>query len=226
MPSPNPAPETDTDPFDALLSLEDQYYAEGHALGVADGTRAGLIEGRVFGLEKGFEKFLAMGQLHARSAVWAARLPASSLPPVPPHQQQEQQPASPLQPSNALPQLSTNPRLAKHISTLHALTEPASLSTQNDEDAVSEFDDRWKRAQAKAKMVEKMVGEGLDVGELAGEEKDHAAASDSSAGKRASDGAAKGPKRMGGGGVKMVRKEGRGEERNMEDFGAVGGRKP
>lgn len=100
------------------------------------------------------------------------------------------------------------------------------MSTQNDEDAVSEFDDRLKRAQAKAKMVEKMVGEGQDVGELTGEERGGAsAAGSSSAGRAAGNGAgaAKGPKRMGGG-VKMVRKEGRGEERNMEDFGAIGER--
>lgn len=110
------------------------------------------------------------------------------------------------------------------MSTLHALSEPASLSTQNDEDAVSEFNDRLKRAQAKAKMVEKMVSEGQDVGELTGEERGGAsAAGSSSAGRAAGNGAAKGPKRMGGG-VKMVRKEGRGEERNMEDFGAIGGR--
>lgn len=206
--SPTPSQQ---DPFDALLSLEDQYYAEGHALGIADGSRAGRIEGRVFGLEKGFEKFLAMGHLHARAAVWASRLPSS----------REQNPSS-----SSLPALSDNPRLAKHVSTLHALSEPASMSTQNDEDAVSEFDDRLKRAQAKAKVVEKMVGEGQDVGELTGEERGGAsAAGSSSAGRAAGNGAgaAKGPKRMGGG-VKMVRKEGRGEERNMEDFGAIGER--
>ncbi|KKY16623.1 putative essential protein yae1 [Diplodia seriata] len=151
----------DLDPFDSVLSLEDSYYTEGHALGVADGSRAGRIEGRVFGLEKGFEKFVAMGALHGKAAVWASRLP-----PPPPQEQTPEQTTTTS--TNSLPPLlpssggSGNPRLAKHITTLHALSEPASLSTQNDEDAVADFDDRFKRAQAKVKIVEKLVGEGQD----------------------------------------------------------------
>lgn len=210
------------DPFDALLSLEDTYYAEGHALGLSDGARAGRIEGRVFGLEKGFEKFVAMGALHARSAVWAARLPSS--PSATAAAAEEQGEEEEMQ-TTLLPPLSANPRLAKHVATLHALSEPASLSTMNEEEAVSEFDDRWKRAQAKAKIVEKLVGEGQEVGELEGLGPGGGGggtAGRAENGGRAS-GAAKGPKRIGGGGVKMVRKEGRGEEKNMEDFGAIKG---
>ncbi|KAL0262926.1 hypothetical protein SLS55_001900 [Diplodia seriata] len=214
----------DLDPFDSVLSLEDSYYTEGHALGVADGSRAGRIEGRVFGLEKGFEKFVAMGALHGKAAVWASRLP-------PPQEQTPEQTTT--AGTNSLPPLlpssggSGNPRLAKHITTLHALSEPASLSTQNDEDAVADFDDRFKRAQAKVKIVEKLVGEGRDVGELSGADVDAAvAAAAAAAGSSSNSGAAnaaeaappKGPKRIG---VKMVqKKEGkRGEERSMEDFG-------
>src|SRR5882762_2032425 len=63
------------DPFESVLDLEETYYQEGYDLGVADGSRAGQIEGRVFGIEKGFEKFAAMGMLHGRAAVWASRLP-------------------------------------------------------------------------------------------------------------------------------------------------------
>ncbi|TKA63174.1 hypothetical protein B0A49_07192, partial [Cryomyces minteri] len=64
----------DSDPLDDVLSLEDKYYSEGHALGVSDGSRAGRIEGRIFGLEKGFEKFVAMGALGGRSTIWASRI--------------------------------------------------------------------------------------------------------------------------------------------------------
>ncbi|OJD33569.1 uncharacterized protein BKCO1_2900080 [Diplodia corticola] len=239
--------DLDLDPFDSLLSLEDQYYTEGHALGVADGSRAGRIEGRVFGLEKGFEKFAAMGHLHGKAAVWASRLP----PPPPPKNNnnnsetpqhappKHDDPTTTTAPS--LPPLqagsntnTTNPRLAKHITTLHALTEPASLSTQNDEEGVADFDDRLKRAQAKAKIVEKLVGEGQEVGELQSGAGDVAAAAavaadggGGGAGASTAAGAevalrakAKGPRRIG---VKMVQKRkdgGRGEERSMEDFGA------
>jgi hypothetical protein len=66
----------DTDPFDTLLNLEQTYYNDGYAAGVADGERAGLIEGRIFGLEKGFEKYMRMGRLHGKAVVWAGRLPS------------------------------------------------------------------------------------------------------------------------------------------------------
>ncbi len=177
------------DPFDGLLDLEERYYQEGHALGVADGSKAGRIEGRVFGLEKGFEKFAAMGTLQGKAAVWAARLPqmkeigaaqdpfsehdhlqksqeeldghnGSDINSVDLSRPEENNPNNARVTTVALPPLSRNPRLEKHIQTLHALAEPASLSMQNTEDAVSDFDDRLKRATAKVKVIEKIVGEG------------------------------------------------------------------
>ncbi|KAF2142587.1 uncharacterized protein K452DRAFT_206003, partial [Aplosporella prunicola CBS 121167] len=151
----------DTDPFDALLSLEDEYYTEGHALGVRDGARAGQIEGRVFGLEKGFEKFVALGAQHGRAAVWGARLPSAAF-----GAETEPAPATAIEikadveaEAARLPPLKRNPRLARHIATLHALTEPASLPTQNTEDGVSEVEDRARRAAAKARLIENIAQE-------------------------------------------------------------------
>ena len=71
------APEIDPDPFDDLLSLEDKFHKEGYDLGITDGDREGLIEGRLFGLKQGFEKYAAMGKLHGRAMIWAGRLPSS-----------------------------------------------------------------------------------------------------------------------------------------------------
>ena len=164
----------DEDPFDQLLGLEDTYYSEGFKLGEADGAKAGLVEGRVFGLEKGFEKFLQMGKLHGRSVVWASRLAESahqttgvgdeddheSFMPV--KNNNESSPDSPLinLPQDlSLPPLPENARLEKHVRTLFALTEPESLSLQNSEEDVSVFDDRFKRAVSKAVIVGKLVGE-------------------------------------------------------------------
>ena len=176
------------DLFDDILGLEDRFYDEGYKLGVADGTQAGHIEGRLFGLEKGFEKYVSMGKLHGRTSVWASRLPHSQELEKHnvPHKKGslregvEARPFSP-NPNNEarfekesgigdlvdsgtagrlpLPVLPNNPRLGKHIQTLYALVEPDSLSTQNNEDAVSDFDDRFKRAQGKVKIIEKLVGE-------------------------------------------------------------------
>ncbi|KAF2461247.1 hypothetical protein BDY21DRAFT_331532 [Lineolata rhizophorae] len=168
------------DPFDELLGLEDRFYREGYDLGVADGSRAGRVEGRMLGLEKGFEKYAAMGALHGRAAVWSARLPRRN-------EERESKPLSPLLP---------NARLEKHIRTLNELVEPASLPTSNTEDAVEEFDERLKRADAKAKVVENIIGEkNLPSGANDG-----------------SSGAAK-PIR----GVKLS--GAKSTERNMEDFG-------
>ncbi|KAH0372313.1 DUF1715-domain-containing protein, partial [Aureobasidium melanogenum] len=138
----NPQP----DDFDSLFNLEEEYYAEGYNLGVADGSRAGRIEGRLFGLEKGFEKFAAMGNLAGRNAVWEARI--------------SDQDSATEQSEFKLPKLSGGARLQKHLQTLFALTEAESLSTENNEDSVSDFDDRLKRAEGKVKVIEKLVSEG------------------------------------------------------------------
>ena len=174
------------DLFDGLLELEEKFYGEGYSLGVEDGRRAGLVEGRLFGLEKGFEKYAAMGKLHGRSVVWAGRLPPPpssrvvnvSRQEASDDQAQDQAPSL-LQSelvkdtgeepglhqiqnqdsSGEIPLLPDNPRLEKHIRTLYALVEPSSLSTLNNEDSVSHFDDRFRRAEGKVRLIEKLIGE-------------------------------------------------------------------
>ena len=173
------------DPFDSVLDLEEIYYQEGYNLGIADGSRAGRIEGRVFGIEKGFEKFAAMGMLHGRAAVWASRLPRkkeqgkdnerkatiaqdevtsssleASLNNLIPTNSEALVPAEDGVVASGLPPLAVNPRLERHIQTLFALVEPETFSTENTEESVADFDDRLKRAGAKAKVIERIVGEG------------------------------------------------------------------
>lgn len=55
--------------------------------------------------------------------------------------------------------LPSNSRLQNNITLLHSLTDPLTFSTDNTEEAVADFDDRFKRAGAKAKVVERIVGE-------------------------------------------------------------------
>jgi hypothetical protein len=165
----------DDDLFDSVLNLEDDYYEEGYTQGVEDGSRAGRIEGRVFGLEKGFEKYLAMGQLNGRACVWAARVP-SNMNSVPEEagiipsskvldqveKQGEVEELPIFHGISELVPLSKNSRLERHITTLYALTEAESLSMQNNEEAVSDFDDRFKRAVSKAKVIQNIIGERND----------------------------------------------------------------
>ena len=140
--------------FDDVLGLEEQFYHEGYQQGLSDGITAGSIEGRTFGLEKGFEKYVESGRLYGKAIIWANRVPQFQKVSNSANETSNKQVLS-----RKIPQLSYNARLAKHVKTLHALAESESLSTENTEEAVSDFDDRWKRAQAKAKIIERMVGE-------------------------------------------------------------------
>ncbi|PSR97646.1 hypothetical protein BD289DRAFT_458851 [Coniella lustricola] len=138
------------DPFDDILNLEDNFYSEGYAKGMADGAHAGRLEGRSFGIEKGFEKFVEAGRLYGKAVVWANRLPSTATTTTttttPP----------PAMKASSLPGLGKGgQRLEKNILTLHALVELDTLSTENSDDAVNDFDDRVKRAQGKARVIER-----------------------------------------------------------------------
>ncbi|KAI4677859.1 hypothetical protein J4E81_010789 [Alternaria sp. BMP 2799] len=160
------------DPFDALLTLEDTLYTTAYNLGISDGAHAGRIEGRIFGLEKGFEKFASLGELHGRSVVWGSRLPGL--------QSESTSKSSPESNTNfgsetaeqskgskseserqvtRLPPLPNNSRLLNNTTLLHSLTDPLTFDTANTEEGVADFDDRFKRAGAKAKVIERIVGE-------------------------------------------------------------------
>ena len=192
MSSPAPSSQApDTDPFDSLLHLESQFFSEGYNLGLTDGHRAGQLEGRAFGLENGFEKFVAMGRMHGRARVWGGRLP----PPLGVQGKDEKteegvkggeealieaqdraveafsgDEAGATKKAGHAPKLPRNSRLEAHVRTLFALTEPGSLDTRNEEEAIAEFEDRLKRAEGKMKVIERITGEtGPMVDEASGE---------------------------------------------------------
>lgn len=134
-----------------------RFYSEGHDLGAADAAPAGRLEGRIFGLEKGFEKFFAMACLQGQSLVLASRLPRSL------HTVggDDIVNSKAQVPELVLPNLLNHARLKKHIEALYAFVETKSLSKENTEEAVAEFDDRFKRAEAKIKVIERIIGEKL-----------------------------------------------------------------
>lgn len=167
--------KTEDDPFKSLLTLEDTFYKEGYDLGVSDGNRAGLIEGRFFGLERGFDKYVSMGKLYGRAVIWTGRLPVTrdvlrfdgqDVSRADTDRILESNGGSIKPEVNQLPErtrasgLPANVRLEKHIRTLYALTEPESLSVVNDESSVSEFDDRFNRALGKIKVIQKLTETG------------------------------------------------------------------
>jgi hypothetical protein len=170
--------EMNEDSLDGLLNLEDNYYQEGYDLGGADGAHAGLVEGKLFGVEKGFEKAVSMGRLSGRTEVWRRRFQSSTVPSSQPAQSPspsgqnisvQQAPVgsashtSAVMSAHDLPPLSANARLAKHIENLLTTTDSASLSSKNSDQAVADFDERLTRATAKAKVITNIIAEPLHV---------------------------------------------------------------
>ena len=157
-------------PLDDLLNLEENYYQEGYALGEADGTHAGLVEGKLFGVEKGFEKAMNMGRLSGKAEVWQRRFRATTTSPSRPAPMSssskqeispEQMRTGPALSVNGLPPLAANTRLGKHIENLLSTTNSTSLSNTNSDEAVAEFDERLAKAIAKAKVISNIIGEPL-----------------------------------------------------------------
>ncbi|KAL2192067.1 DUF1715-domain-containing protein [Thermothelomyces heterothallicus CBS 203.75] len=152
-----PPPSSSGDLFDTLLTLEDQFYTEGYNQGVADGLVAGRTEGRQLGLERGFQKFVEAGRMQGRAIVWANRLRLGR---GHGHGHGHGHGQGARHGALSLPPLPDNPRLRKHVATLYALAETESLSTENTDEAVDDFDDRLRRAQGRLKVIERMTGEG------------------------------------------------------------------
>ncbi|EXJ61949.1 hypothetical protein A1O7_02381 [Cladophialophora yegresii CBS 114405] len=152
-----------SDPFDDLLDLENDYYQEGYNAGVSDSTYAGMIEGKVFGIEKGYEKALDLGKLHGRALLWHGRFQA-----VHPEEPPQSAISSPSAESRlggiirTLPQMPNSSRLQRHVESLHATSEASTIAKDNSDEAVTEFDDRIAKAKAKAKVVANIAGESLN----------------------------------------------------------------
>ncbi|KAJ4302395.1 hypothetical protein N0V88_002539 [Collariella sp. IMI 366227] len=131
------AGQDEGDPFDTLLTLEDQFYTEGYNEGFADGEVAGRSEGRQLGLE--------------RASVTAGPVGGGGGE----EDRSEEDVKRELPP---LLQRKDGGRLEKHVRTLYALAETESLSTENTDEAVDDFDDRLRRAQGRAKIIGRTVG--------------------------------------------------------------------
>lgn len=145
--------------FDDILSLEEQFYDGGFQQGLSDGIKAGRTEGRTFGLEKGFERYTEAGRYHGRALVWENRLSNNIIGQTSRATPLRTLPSATSSSRVHLPFVPENPRFFKHLKVLHAVSELESLPKENTEEAVSDFEDRTRRAQAKVKILEKLSGE-------------------------------------------------------------------
>ncbi|KAL5630362.1 hypothetical protein BROUX41_000234 [Berkeleyomyces rouxiae] len=159
------------DLFGDTFNLEDEIYNNAYKEGYADGITAGKIEGRTFGMAKGFDKFFESGRLFSKAVVLGTRLAsgpdatsAAAKHEASPPSSAKANGALPVEDTSAdtqasvLPALPPNARLEKNVVALYDLMEPETLSTDNSDEAVNDFDDRLKRAQGKAKIIDRTMG--------------------------------------------------------------------
>ena len=146
------------DPFDDVFTLEDRFYQQGYQQGLEDGEAAGRIEGRQFGMSTGFNKFCESGRLASRAVVWANRLASNQSNPPATATSGPETAGGKEKAACTLPALPDNARLGKNIRMVYGLIEPETLSTTNSDESVQDFDDRFKRAQGKVKVIEKLAG--------------------------------------------------------------------
>lgn len=164
------------DPFDDVFNLEDKFYQEGFDEGRADGLERGRLEGRAMGLEKGYEKFLQSGRLRGRAIIWKCRVVG---PPYPADLPDDQVPTAPQSDtasgsegpstikegkesegeSGSLPPLPAGGRLEKNVDAILELLDPHTLPKANTDEDIADFDERFRQAEARAKVVERLAGE-------------------------------------------------------------------
>ena len=153
------------DLFEDVLDIEDRFYQEGYDAGVADGEHAGLLEGKIFGIEKGYDKALELGRLRGRALVWKHRqhndvADAGTKDVVPAGPELGNDHVAVFTEARAiLPTLSSNTRLTKNIELLLALTEPSKIPTDNTDESVEKIEDLTAKASNKAKIIASTVGE-------------------------------------------------------------------
>jgi len=139
------------DLFEDALNVESRFHQQGYNDGLKEGAEQGLAEGRAFGMQNGFDKFFESGRLAGKSVVWANRLPSND------NKRHAEVAASTDAQAETLSPLPNNARLEKNINSLFSLVDPKTLSTENSDAAVQDFDDRLKKAQGKERVIERVV---------------------------------------------------------------------
>ncbi|KAK9372652.1 DUF1715-domain-containing protein [Lipomyces chichibuensis] len=131
--------DAEDDLFNSLLTIESSFYQQGYNEGLNDGLRSGTSEGTQFGLQTGFQRFVSVGILQGRCRVWkelSSRTNSSSIT------------ADDVVPLGG----------GRSTKQLQVLTELVTgIPTENTEDAVDEYENRLKRAKARAKVVARLL---------------------------------------------------------------------
>ncbi|ORY85712.1 hypothetical protein BCR37DRAFT_397313 [Protomyces lactucae-debilis] len=122
------------DIFHASLNLEEAYYAEGYREGATLGAQQGLIEGRIYGAQIAYERFLQVGLLYAKLDIWRAYATHGD----------------------------SKPKLDKALARLEALLE-ALPRTNEEAEPGADYEAVLAGAIAKAKVIASLVGERMSL---------------------------------------------------------------
>jgi hypothetical protein len=147
------------DGLDDLMRMEAGFYDEGYKAGVDDGTQAGLIEGKLFGIQKGYEKALELGKLRGRAMVWSSRF--SENPQIVYASSQNEHDMSSV--AASLPRFENSERLRKQVEALKQLVNADRLDASNSDDAVAAFDELMIKVRNKAKVISNITGEPIEM---------------------------------------------------------------
>jgi hypothetical protein len=147
------------DGLDDLMRMEAGFYDEGYKAGVDDGTQAGLIEGKLFGIQKGYEKALELGKLRGRAMVWSSRF--SENPQIVYASSQDEHDMSSV--AASLPRFENSERLRKQVEALKQLVNADRLDASNSDDAVAAFDELMIKVRNKAKVISNITGEPIEM---------------------------------------------------------------
>jgi hypothetical protein len=135
-----------------LTNCSNSAHASGFTIGVEDGKKVGVIEGRALGLSNGLTKQLQLGRIRGKALIWQARLELSKSQPEGSQQQDKLQ---------RIP-LAILPRLERHIQYVMALTDSSTMDLKNEEASLDGCEEKLKKAKARATLIERMLGEPVD----------------------------------------------------------------
>ncbi|PSK41520.1 hypothetical protein C7M61_001203 [Candidozyma pseudohaemuli] len=57
--------------LDGVLDLEEKYYEEGYTEGQEKSVKDNHLEGKAYGLQTGFQRFLVVGYIHGLIEIWS-----------------------------------------------------------------------------------------------------------------------------------------------------------
>lgn len=126
------------DIFEGAISLESDSYDKGYNDGVLDGERSGIAEGKHYGIQTAFQRYLSLGILQARYDLWNNINNSST---------------SIQDEDDSQKKLGT--KVAKHLTQLKACVEDLPLTNSDQE--VEHVTKSLAKGKAKAKVISSLM---------------------------------------------------------------------